>query len=381
MKNLMHLLVLLLLFSMGSARAQPPAPHYALIVDAGSTGSRLHLFEYTHEAKIPLIHELFSESVKPGLSSYAKNPQEAGPSLKKPLDDALAELRKKQINPAKVQLSVLATAGMRLLNADQQRAIYKELFLYLRSRYPFPIPEIKTLSGEMEGLFGWLDLNYLAGTFNSERDSTLGSIDVGGASIQLVFSTLDASQPQNEFKLHLGTQYYLVYSKSFLGLGLNEALNQVNQQALAARCYPAHYALSTGEKGSFNSKDCGVLYTNLLNQQSPAAQIPSLAGKEFLAYSGAYYTFNFFQVNAPSKAALENQVQAVCDQSWEQLLAAYPKETESYLSKYCASGVYLSRLLFDTYHLQANQLRVSNQINQHNLDWTLGALLYQLVQA
>jgi len=137
MKKHINLFTMLLLFFLNSpVFALVPASHYALIVDAGSTGSRLHLFEYTNESKIPVIHDLFSESVKPGLSSYENNPQAAGVSLKKPLDDALAELKKRQVDPATVSLSVLATAGMRLLPEDKQTAIYNNVSLYIKSNYP-----------------------------------------------------------------------------------------------------------------------------------------------------------------------------------------------------------------------------------------------------
>ena len=78
MKKQINLFTLLLLFFLNSpVFAIAPVSHYALIIDAGSTGSRLHLFEYTNESKIPVIHDLFSENVKPGLSSYEGNPQAA----------------------------------------------------------------------------------------------------------------------------------------------------------------------------------------------------------------------------------------------------------------------------------------------------------------
>ena len=270
---------------------------------------------------------------------------------------------------------------MRLLPEDKQTAIYNNVSLYIKSNYPLTLGEVKTIAGNMEGLFGWLDVNYLAKSFESKTDSTKGSIDMGGASTQIVFSTQDTSKPQDELKLHIGDQDYLIYSKSFLGLGLVEALNQVNQQPLAASCYPAQYPLSTTEKGGFNFASCGNLYLGVINQHQVVEQVPTLANKEFVAYSGAYYTANFFEAaKTPSKEALDKRVQTVCNQTWEQMVAAYPKESEKYLSAYCANGVYLSHLLFETYQLKEKQLTVSNQVNQQDLDWTLGALFYQLVK-
>src|SRR5690349_10800731 len=90
------------IFFVHSLYASPPSPaSYAMIIDAGSTGSRLHLFEYykvSDHVSAPLIRDLFSQSIKPGLSTYENNPQAAGASLKKILDAGLAEAQKNHID-------------------------------------------------------------------------------------------------------------------------------------------------------------------------------------------------------------------------------------------------------------------------------------------
>lgn len=53
---------------------------YGLMIDAGSTGTRIHIFEFSHDTKNPaspfkLENEIFME-VKPGLSDYAQRPVE-----------------------------------------------------------------------------------------------------------------------------------------------------------------------------------------------------------------------------------------------------------------------------------------------------------------
>ncbi len=53
--------------------------HYQIMMDAGSTGTRLHIFKVDKSTPVPTINKVFSESVKPGLSAYADKPEEAGP--------------------------------------------------------------------------------------------------------------------------------------------------------------------------------------------------------------------------------------------------------------------------------------------------------------
>ena len=48
-----------------------PDIFYAIVFDAGSTGSRIHVNKFTKRTgKLELLYELF-EQVKPGLSSFA----------------------------------------------------------------------------------------------------------------------------------------------------------------------------------------------------------------------------------------------------------------------------------------------------------------------
>jgi len=48
-----------------------PNIFYAIVFDAGSTGSRIHVYKFTRKnEKLELLFELF-EQIKPGLSSFA----------------------------------------------------------------------------------------------------------------------------------------------------------------------------------------------------------------------------------------------------------------------------------------------------------------------
>jgi apyrase len=353
--------------------------HYAMIVDAGSSGSRLHLFEYEMNNGIPKIEDIFSENTKPGLSSYATQPSAAGLSLKKLLEDATVELNKRHVALPTVSISVFATAGMRLLPAPEQRQIYASVSDYITSHTQFKVAGIGTISGKMEGLFGWLDINYLAQNFQN-HSATVGSIDMGGASTQIVFETTDTSKPQDEITVTVGDKSYLVFSKSLLGLGQDQALASMLTHADASSCYPQGYSSSKVMQGNFNYASCSSIYQDVINNKQVNQQILNTASNHFIAFSGAYYDLNFLNVDkTPDYATVTDHLLTVCSQTWQQLSNEHPND--KYLSNYCANNVYLSNLLFQTYQMGANQLTVEKQINQHDIDWTLGALLYAIINA
>ncbi|KAF9944248.1 Guanosine-diphosphatase, partial [Mortierella alpina] len=66
-----------------------PLIQYVLMVDAGSSGSRIHAYKFNYCKATPeLEHELF-EQIKPGLSSYGPDAEGAAQSLDQLLDIAM----------------------------------------------------------------------------------------------------------------------------------------------------------------------------------------------------------------------------------------------------------------------------------------------------
>ena len=75
----------------GSAAARDAPPMlYGVMIDAGSTGSRIHVYRFVRGARGDLVlqHELFQQ-LKPGLSSYKDDPEAGARSLVPLLDAAV----------------------------------------------------------------------------------------------------------------------------------------------------------------------------------------------------------------------------------------------------------------------------------------------------
>ena len=125
--------VLITLVALLMPRARPPIfdsfgdagrtsrRRYAVVVDAGSTGSRVHAFEFAvgggaSGGELQLLNDHFQQ-LKPGLSSFAATPQQGAASLKPLLEAALAAVPADQASTTPIE--VRATAGLRLLPGAQ----------------------------------------------------------------------------------------------------------------------------------------------------------------------------------------------------------------------------------------------------------------------
>lgn len=99
---------------------------YNIVLDAGSTGSRIHVFKFSTgqqgSGALHLISDTF-EQLKPGLSSYRDEPQKSAESLKPLMDIAVKAVPKAQ--QTSTGLSLKATAGLRLLPGSKADDILK----------------------------------------------------------------------------------------------------------------------------------------------------------------------------------------------------------------------------------------------------------------
>lgn len=126
-----------------------PALQYALMIDAGSTGSRIHVYRFAFcGSTVPTLEdELFVET-KPGLSSYGDDPEGAAESLDKLLkaaEDTVPEEWR-----CKTPIAVKATAGLRLLGKEKSEKIFKEVKKKIEDG-GWIVKEVEVMDGKDEG--------------------------------------------------------------------------------------------------------------------------------------------------------------------------------------------------------------------------------------
>ncbi|ORY08177.1 nucleoside phosphatase GDA1/CD39 [Basidiobolus meristosporus CBS 931.73] len=249
---------------------------YVSIIDAGSTGSRIHVYTFERcSNEVKLLDELF-EQVEPGLSAYSEEPHIAAKSLDPLIDHALKKIPKHlhKCTP----ITVKATAGLRLLGEEKSAEILKAVEERLVENYPFPLTKdegVAILDGAKEGVYAWITVNYLLKNIGQEKQKpTVAILDLGGGSTQIVFEpTLSESHEfpeEHQYRLKFGPREHILYQHSHLGYGLMEARKQA--KALVAQSSEAHQIV--------------IPHPCLFPRTSQKWEIPTEAGERTLTLVG-----------------------------------------------------------------------------------------------
>ena len=203
-------------------------PFYVVIIDAGSTGSRVLAFAFHTSimtGNLVLDSELFEE-VKPGLSSFADKPSDGMKSLATLLEKAKSVIPKSKW--AHTPLFMKATAGLRLLSEYKANGILEECRKFLKSS-GFQVSEksVSIMEGSDEGIFSWFTVNFLLDRFSSSNaKSTVAALDLGGGSTQVTFAPDEQDFKQLEKNVHSISAFnhnMSIYTHSYLGMGLMAA--------------------------------------------------------------------------------------------------------------------------------------------------------------
>ncbi|EGG06438.1 uncharacterized protein MELLADRAFT_48465, partial [Melampsora larici-populina 98AG31] len=293
---------------------------YGIVIDAGSSGSRVQIYSWrSHELEVQLRKSasqplnvlprvetgrgdgpLWYHKVEPGISSFGSHPHDVGDYLKPLLDHALTVIPASSVSTTPFYL--LATAGMRLVPEVQRQAILQNACQYVMSNYRFVIrdcaTDVRVITGEEEGEFGWIAVNYLMDGFDAhdgkQKASTFGFLDMGGASTQIAFEPTHnerKAHPEALSKLRLRLLngedvIHSVFVTTWLGYGTNQARARYSQRLLDQHgifdpCLPSSLTIPSSIEshqfeGTGDFKSCIKNLSPLLNKDAPCAEAPCL---------------------------------------------------------------------------------------------------------
>ncbi|KEY66593.1 hypothetical protein S7711_01887 [Stachybotrys chartarum IBT 7711] len=226
---------------------------YGVVLDAGSSGTRVYVYKWknpfvsqkyakTDELQnLPQLKLKETKKIHPGVSTFAENVAAVGPThLQTLIDIAIDEVPADKIPDTPIFL--MATAGVRFLPKGQQTALLQNICTYLKATTRFSLPDcdthVQVISGETEGLYGWIAANYLLGGFDNPQEHnhgkghhTYGFLDMGGASAQIAFApnATEAETHADDLKLVRMRRLdgspveHKVFTTTWLGFGANKA--------------------------------------------------------------------------------------------------------------------------------------------------------------
>jgi Golgi nucleoside diphosphatase len=145
-----------------------PNSAYSIVLDAGSTGSRIHIYRFHKCKATPVLEDEIFHAIKPGLSSFENEPKESVNSLsglmKLAMENVPAQLH------SKTKIVLKATAGLRLLKEGSGQVILQHVEQYLKT-FPFILTEnaVEIMDGKDEGVFAWITVNYLLDNLNKNN--------------------------------------------------------------------------------------------------------------------------------------------------------------------------------------------------------------------
>ncbi|KAL8283988.1 hypothetical protein RQP46_005101 [Phenoliferia psychrophenolica] len=259
---------------------------FGIVIDAGSSGSRVQVYSWVDPDIATQIRRANKESlevlskveagvedgdgwhikVEPGISTYGPHPEEVGTYLRPLIEFAASVIPSKQHSSTPIYL--LATAGMRLLPPEQRDAVLLSTCAYLQS-FDFLLPDclenVRVITGEEEGLYGWIAVNYLMDGFDkhdhsptadkhAKESSTYGFLDMGGASTQIAFEPSHDEREKHASDL-LSVQLRLlsgrevqhpVFVTTWLGFGTNQARERYVDQEIKAHLRASDEAHANG---------------------------------------------------------------------------------------------------------------------------------------
>lgn len=402
---------------------------FAVVVDAGSSGSRVLIYSWrdpAHEVEVrqrqglplnvlPTVEkgtwegglDRWQLKIEPGMSSFANNPEGIRDYVHHMIEFARKAIPRYAY--ADTSFHILATAGMRLVPKQQRDEILSHVCAALRLS-PFKVDgdscgdQVQVITGEEEGLLGWISINYLMDGFtanesdHTDGSSTFGFLDMGGASTQIAFepeATADVinfaasgkvSDKQHNGLLEVAFQRldfskvnHKVFTTTFLGFGTNAArsrfvLSLVEQESniegkILDPCLPRGLEQPLGGTtllGSGNFTQCVAMLAPLLDKNASCANPPCLfhgvhvpkidfSSSRFVGISEYWYSAHdvfdlggVYDYNKFREAAA-----AFCSEEWSNLdkkledNAYKPQVTRDRLQMQCFKAAWVTNVLHE----------------------------------
>ena len=410
--------VSLLLASKGRAADAGGERGYGVMIDAGSSGTRLHVFRHWQVREsgavvvVPVHHEDASRKsalkVTPGLSDLAgQSDAQIEAYLAKLISFAVQQVPAAAHDATPVYLK--GTAGLRLVpHAERERLlrVARDAFVKLS---PFDVRSFLVVAGDDEGAFLWKTIDTLQKRAGINAPH-VGSLDMGGGSCQIAFEHANRMYVHSFLKFGVNEARYRAYAALLRDAGdavtsvpdpcmpkgaqltLSVALStratddgsvEVVELSDAAAAHAQRTLVGTG---SFDQ--CAALAKRLLEREVECARPPcSMAGVHqpplplnTLFFARDHYVrvvVHFLkQSRTPTLNEIDAAARAVCALNETE----YRDSHHGAHVFYCFEAAWILAVLRDGFGFPptTRQLRFEDEIGGISTSWALGALAHEL---
>jgi hypothetical protein len=375
-----------------------------LIFDAGSSGTRLYVYENSNGD----LREVYADPIEVNIGiSWALEKKQCGETtctdenIKNAVANLIREFHQKKGPHCRAGIAAVnlySTAGMRLAAQKQGRSAIAETYKNLTAEILKTFASFgdeysslteqnisaRTLAGQEEGIYTWLSIN----TLNKNRNKLNGIIEIGGASLQLVYPCGENDQQclNNAVTVFYQNNRVSLFSYSWLGLGRAEAFRIYNTE----KGFPCNPVADSDNQSPFDYDQClasiaesftknddhGFVLLDPLNYNTQDAKgrkvvISIPAGTEFHGAGG----IGFENLNSLKLDAAE-----ICNQTVANLIAhkddtfkSIKYTPEHLLKSQCFARLYFATLLENIAGL--NLASNEREIDGVKVGWTLGAAI------
>lgn len=361
---------------------------YGIMFDAGSTGSRIHVFEFIDQGPdkpAKYVTEKFVQ-IKGGLGEYATDPTKGAQTLVSLMEEATAYIPKHLW--ASTPIALKATAGLRALKEEQSNAILNEVNL-LFDKYEFKKSHdsVVIMEGTDEGKFIWFTVNYLAGVLGDDANM-VGVMDLGGGSTQVTLlptakGTIDTAPDGFLSNVDILGQQKKLYTHSY-PLGLMAGRFQLLVPDAAGTTYSSP-CLPEGFQGDwkFNNKDLDVKastpstsrYEQCYNLAKAAVAAQNIHKIEEVN-TRPFWTVSYYYDRAVDSKLIDAEeggtvtVQDYFD-SATKACASPSKE----MPWHCSDLTFISTLLHDGFGFnKETRVTLRKKVAGNEISWCLGAM-------
>ncbi|XP_059619058.1 ectonucleoside triphosphate diphosphohydrolase 5 isoform X2 [Phlebotomus argentipes] len=367
---------------------------FAVILDAGSTGSRVLAYEFHKgylDGRLVLDNELFKQ-LKPGLSAFAEKPNEGAQQIEKLLQEA------KNVIPqtywATTPVVLKATAGLRLLDPAKADGLLKAVRkMFSKSGFLIEDNAVEIMEGVDEGIFSWFTVNFLLGRLNGKN--TVAALDLGGGSTQATFAPKDLSQNIYDGYIHTvptAADHVQVFTHSYLNLGLHAVRHAVfmsgqpeNQTSIESECvnpivhsklfrYANKEFLISGRDNKKSTADNPEVDFEACLENVKSKVVPLVKPKPVTLKQHQIAAFSYYFERAIETGLVDpnlgGEIKVGDFYTKAREVCAIPNTDQPFM---CLDLTFISVLLQDGFGLKPQaQIKLYKKIDNHEISWALG---------